>query len=139
MDPALLQAALQGVDVPRILHGCGGGVGLSCSSDWTPRLGTSICCRWGVKRKKKKNSSRSIEKFSSSQMLCGHTAMKRCGGWGGVGNRGETASGTSPAKAHPSCRPIPGLSQRALSKRTQLPRLLLKAPKSATKASFSLC
>ena len=26
----------------------------SCSSHWTPGLGTSICCRWGPKKKEKK-------------------------------------------------------------------------------------
>ena len=33
-------------------HGCG--IGLSCSSDSTLYLGTSICCRCGHKKKKKK-------------------------------------------------------------------------------------
>ena len=25
----------------------------TCSSDWTPSLGTSVCCRFGPKKKKK--------------------------------------------------------------------------------------
>ena len=29
----------------------------SCSSDWTPSLGTSICRRFGSKKKKKKKAS----------------------------------------------------------------------------------
>ena len=33
-------------------HCCGCGVAGSCSSDWTPILGISICHRYGPKKKK---------------------------------------------------------------------------------------
>ena len=36
------------------------GVGPSCSSDSTPRPGNSICCRWSLKKKKKKMSRFSL-------------------------------------------------------------------------------
>ena len=50
-DLALPGAVVEVVDVARILHCCGCGVGGSCSSDWTPSLGTSIRCRCGRKNK----------------------------------------------------------------------------------------
>ena len=51
-DLALPQAAAWVTDAAQILcrHGCG--VGLSCSSDSVPGLGTSICYRYGHKKKK---------------------------------------------------------------------------------------
>ena len=34
------------------------GVGYNCDLDWTPGLGTSICCGYGKKKKKKKKKRR---------------------------------------------------------------------------------
>ena len=55
-DLALLQAAVLVADVVHIqcCCGCGCDIGLSCSSDKIPSLGTSICGRCGPKNKKKK-------------------------------------------------------------------------------------
>ena len=57
-DPSLPQAATQAADADQIWQCCGCGVGLSCSSNWTPSLGTSICCRCGPKRKKEKKKKK---------------------------------------------------------------------------------
>ena len=48
-DPVLPQAEAQAADIAQIwcCHGCGRG--LNCSSNLTPSLGTSICCRCGCK------------------------------------------------------------------------------------------
>ena len=53
-DQALLQAVAQVTDVTQIRCYCGHGIGYSHSTDLTPGLGTSICCRHGHKKKKKK-------------------------------------------------------------------------------------
>ena len=37
----------------------------SCSSNWTPILGTSLCCRCGPK-KKKNNNNNSNKRFTES-------------------------------------------------------------------------
>ena len=50
-DPVLLQAVAVVVDVAWIWHYCGCGVGPSCSFDLTPSPGTSICRRYGHKKK----------------------------------------------------------------------------------------
>ena len=54
-DLALPQAAVLVTDVALTLCRCGCGVGSSCSSDLSPSPGTSICHRWGHKKKKKKS------------------------------------------------------------------------------------
>ena len=52
-DLALLKAMVYVIDAACIqcYHGCG--VGHSCSSNWSPDPGTSICLRFGHKKKKK--------------------------------------------------------------------------------------
>ena len=45
----LPQAAAEVTDAALIWHGCGCGMGLSCSSDSTPSLRTSICCQCSYK------------------------------------------------------------------------------------------
>ena len=55
-DLVLLQAAALVADAARIWPCCGCGVGGSCSSNSPPDLGTSICCRRGLKKKKKKRN-----------------------------------------------------------------------------------
>ena len=52
-DLALRQASLWVEDVARIWCCCGCGIGCSCSSDSTTSPGTSICRRYGPKKKKK--------------------------------------------------------------------------------------
>ena len=52
-DLALPQAAVQVADVVQIWHCCGCGEALSRSSNLTPSLETSICCRRRLKKKKK--------------------------------------------------------------------------------------
>ena len=44
-DLALPQAVAETADAAWIQCCCGCDVGLNCSFDWTPSLGTSICCR----------------------------------------------------------------------------------------------
>ena len=61
-DRPLTQAAAWVAEEARIWHCCGCGVGLSCSSDWTPSLRTCVCLRCSHKKKtNKQNSSIGIE------------------------------------------------------------------------------
>ena len=55
-DPALTQSAASVTDIAQIqcCHGCG--VDHSFSSNLTPSSGTSICHRFGSKKKKKKEN-----------------------------------------------------------------------------------
>ena len=52
-ETVLLQTVVFVADAAQIQHCCSRGAGLSYSSDSTPSLGTSICCRCGPKKKKK--------------------------------------------------------------------------------------
>ena len=55
-DLGLLQAVEQVADAACIPSHCGWGIGLSCSSNSTPGLGTSRCLRCSHKRKKNNGS-----------------------------------------------------------------------------------
>ena len=67
-DRALPRAAAQFADVAWVRHGCGCGYGidLTCSSDWTPSQGTSVCHRCGLKKKKEKNWKLLVTKIFTS-------------------------------------------------------------------------
>ena len=52
-DPALPQAVPQVTEAAQIWCCHGGDVALSCRSDLTPSLGTSICCRYSCKKQNK--------------------------------------------------------------------------------------
>ena len=55
-DPTLPQAVAQVADVAQIQYCCGLLQAGNCSSYSTPRLGTSICRRCGLKKENKKDS-----------------------------------------------------------------------------------
>ena len=54
-DQALLQAAAQVANAAWIWHCCGCGEDQQLHSDSTPSLGTSICHKYGHKKKNEKN------------------------------------------------------------------------------------
>ena len=60
--PALPQAMAWVADVAQVwcCHGCG--VGLSCSSDLAPSLGTSICSRCSLRKKKEEKKKKKKRK-----------------------------------------------------------------------------
>ena len=57
-DPVLPRAEAYVADAAQIWCCCGCGIASSCSSDLTLSPGTSICCRCGHKKKRKKNNAR---------------------------------------------------------------------------------
>ena len=68
---------LQVTDVAPSWRGCGCGIGSSCSSNWTPSLAMSICCRCAVKRKKKRKKERKKKEIYSLRVLWAESPKSR--------------------------------------------------------------
>ena len=65
-------------DTSQIWYYSGCGVGLSCSSNSTPSLGTCICCMCGHKKKKEKNFERTEFGEKESNMYLEGSVWNLC-------------------------------------------------------------
>ena len=67
-DLVLPQRVAEATHVAQIQHCCGCGVGLSCSSDYTPSSGISTYRKCGYKKEKKKEKNKTLKKQDFLQM-----------------------------------------------------------------------